>query len=327
MASFVETIKVSAHDNTNPDPNEWKSQISTGVGFFDHMLDQIQSHGLISLSVTTPGFLLETSSPSAKKDMINRHVDSQEEISSTIGTKLGSALIALLPPSTSLSPQTFYCPLDESLVRCTLTPSTSPTLTFNVTTPTGGLGKFNRTKVGVWNLPCIKTFFKKLAQTLNVTIEFELVTGDNSHHIIESSFKSFSRCLRRLIDAPSQNRQNLPHSVFYGTSGTPPSSKTHEISRQTKETNINVTLTLYPSPCVVSVSTGLPQFDSLLSTLFLSSNISADIKCNGDLWIDDHHLIEDVGISVGKCLLRVLGDKKGMNRMFWGGRELGGWWI
>ena len=67
---------------------------------------------------------------------------------------------------------------------------------------------------------------------------------------------------------------------------------------------------------VVNVSTGIPAFDGLLKSLFGGAGVGLALRCKGDLWIDDHHLVEDVGISLGKCLLTLLGDKKGLNRMW-----------
>jgi imidazoleglycerol-phosphate dehydratase len=73
---------------------------------------------------------------------------------------------------------------------------------------------------------------------------------------------------------------------------------------------------------VVSISTGLTPLNKLLTALFTSSNISCTITAVGDLWIDDHHLIEDCGIAVGQCLAMCLGDKRGCVRMNSEGRAV-----
>ena len=89
-----------------------------------------------------------------------------------------------------------------------------------------------------------------------------------------------------------------------------------EIVRKTKETNVSVRLNLDGSG-KVAVETGIGFFNHMLETLALHSLIDIEIKAVGDLEVDEHHTIEDVGITFGETLLQALGEKKGINRFGW----------
>ena len=90
------------------------------------------------------------------------------------------------------------------------------------------------------------------------------------------------------------------------------------MNRKTKETGISVKIDLDHSIGGASpvVSTGLKCLDDLVLCFVSESGIGCEVKCGGDLWIDDHHLVEDVGIALGQGIKKGLGDKKGCNRMW-----------
>ena len=89
--------------------------------------------------------------------------------------------------------------------------------------------------------------------------------------------------------------------------------RTSSVSRTTKETNIQVSVTL-DGQGKFSISTGVGFFDHMLEQLSKHSGFDISVQAKGDLHIDDHHLVEDVGIALGECIAQALGDKKGINR-------------
>ena len=90
-------------------------------------------------------------------------------------------------------------------------------------------------------------------------------------------------------------------------------SRTAEVVRETKETQIRVRIDL-DGTGVVHANTGVGFFDHMLTALSKHSAIDLDVKCKGDTHIDDHHTVEDVGIVLGQCVLKALGDKAGIRR-------------
>jgi imidazoleglycerol-phosphate dehydratase len=87
------------------------------------------------------------------------------------------------------------------------------------------------------------------------------------------------------------------------------------VERSTKETSISVRLELNGSSENTKVETGIPALDEFFTLLATEANMTLQIKCDGDLWVDDHHSAEDVSIAVGQCLTEALGTKAGLNRM------------
>jgi len=156
-------------------------------------------------------------------------------------------------------------------------------------------------------------FFEALARETCLRVYVEKIRGKNAHHIVESAFKAFSRCLRGLIDA--QKRDLLDFN--------PVPIRSCEISRSTNETQIDVRLIL-DNGGEASINSGLVTLDDLLGTIAAASNISLDVECKGDLWIDDHHSAEDAAIAFGQALKQALGTKAGLNRMWSVEREFDG---
>jgi len=154
-----------------------------------------------------------------------------------------------------------------------------------------------------------ENFFRSLAQSFGCTLTIKKVRGDNAHHIVEATFKSFARCLRRVIDHffPFTCKELAIEAKHRAASQT----------RSTKETMIETSLDLDLPPNNVpkDVSTGIATLDMLLREFVSSANIYLRVQCSGDLWIDEHHSSEDVMITIGKVLSTALGDRGGLNRM------------
>jgi imidazoleglycerol-phosphate dehydratase len=153
-----------------------KSQLSTGVGFFDHMLDQIARHGLIDLQVDARGDL---------------HIDAHHTVED-VGITFGQALAAALGDKKGLTRYGHaYVPLDEALSRVVVDLSGRPGLSFNVA--------FTRATIGEFDVDLIREFFQAVVNHAGITVHIDNLRGDNAHHQAESVFKAFARALRMAI--------------------------------------------------------------------------------------------------------------------------------
>ncbi len=153
-----------------------KSQLSTGVGFFDHMLDQIARHGLIDLQVDARGDL---------------HIDAHHTVED-VGITFGQALAAALGDKKGLTRYGHaYVPLDEALSRVVVDLSGRPGLSFNVA--------FTRATIGAFDVDLIREFFQAVVNHAGITVHIDNLRGDNAHHQAESIFKAFARALRMAI--------------------------------------------------------------------------------------------------------------------------------
>ena len=330
---------VSAIDLTKS-PSEG---INTGVGFFDHMLDQLNSHAQIGISVTAKG---TDDGNGASDDTLllsnrNRYAnppEQQAELMSAVGDALGTEIGKLVDATKKTHASgnggggsqsrfsRFCCPLDEALVECTLTADAGDegrklgdfTLApYGIYPSPGG-----RTRIGKMAPAYLDNFFTALAKSSGLIIDLRKIRGDNGHHVVESAFKAFSRALRNLLDGTTTTTTSCPD--FEGLWGVQSDSykqglelnRTASISRKTKETSIDVTLQLDWMHSGVSVSTGLSTLDAIFTKLAQEAKISLLVKCSGDTWVDDHHTTEDVGIAIGQCLNKALGTKAGLNRMW-----------
>ena len=156
-----------------------ESEISTGVGFFDHMLTHVARHGLLHLSVRATGDL---------------HIDDHHTVED-IGIALGQALREAAGDKTGLTRYGHaLLPMDESLVSCALDWSGRGMLVSDVslTTP----------KIGTFDTDLINEFFQAVAANAGMNLHFELRRGRNAHHIAEATFKAFGRalCMAKTID-------------------------------------------------------------------------------------------------------------------------------
>lgn len=148
--------------------------IDTGIGFFDHMLEQLAKHGGFSLTLKVKGDL---------------HIDEHHTVEDT-ALCLGEALRNALGDKLGISRYGFTLPMDEALSQVAIDLSGRPYLVFE--------GKFERENVGELPTELIPHFFRSLSETLGAAINIKL-SGENSHHMIESVFKAMGRALRFAI--------------------------------------------------------------------------------------------------------------------------------
>jgi len=150
-----------------------RSEISTGIGFFDHMLDQVARHGLIDLKI------------SAKGDL---HIDFHHTVEDT-GIALGQAVKKALGDMKGIVRYAeAFLPMDETLTRVALDISGRPFLVFK----TG----FHTPKIGEFDTQLVREFFQAFAMNAGITLHVETLYGVNDHHISESCFKGLARALR-----------------------------------------------------------------------------------------------------------------------------------
>lgn len=159
-------------------------EISTGIGFFDHMLTALGVHGGFGLKVTVKGDL---------------DVDTHHTVEDT-GIALGMAFKEALGNMGGINRYgSFYIPMDESLALCALDISNRPFLAFNA--------HFNEEKCGEYETCCTEEFFRAFAMNSGITLHLNVLYGSNSHHQIEALFKAFAHALK--IAAASNGNEIL----------------------------------------------------------------------------------------------------------------------
>lgn len=289
--------------------------ISSGVGFLDHMMDQFNSHAQVGVAITV--------NPGGADS--NRHAGMDQSILLPLcGENLGESLKNLLKHVPVGASSRFSCPLDEALVECRLVKRESKgTLEHFSLAPYGIYPKTTgRTKIGSMETKHIEGFMRRFAETSGLEMYLHKVRGDNGHHIVESAFKALSRALRNLLDGTSTNENGTER--FTSMWGVDSDSWKQGLAlkregkhdRETKETSILVNLKLDGGVSGISVETGLPALNEFFEALVEEAKMSLEMKCRGDLWVDDHHTSEDVAIALGQVLNKALGTKAGLNRMW-----------
>jgi imidazoleglycerol-phosphate dehydratase len=149
----------------------------TGVGFFDHMLDQLARHSMIDIAITATGDL---------------HIDDHHTVEDC-GIALGQALAQALGTKRGIW-RYGDCRLamDDAQVACALDLSARPYLVWNVPFPTA--------KIGTFDTELVREFFQAIATHGGITLHLDLIHGINSHHIAEATFKAFARALRQAVE-------------------------------------------------------------------------------------------------------------------------------
>jgi imidazoleglycerol-phosphate dehydratase len=161
--------------------------IATGIGFFDHMLDQLARHSLIDMTITAKGDL---------------HIDDHHTVEDT-GIAIGQALAAALGDKRGIRRYgACHLPMDDAQVRCALDLSGRPYLAWNLAIPTQ--------KIGTFDTELVREFFQAFATHGGITLHIDLVHGFNSHHIVEAAFKAVARALRDAIEVDPRKADDIP---------------------------------------------------------------------------------------------------------------------
>ena len=159
----------------------------TGVGFFDHMLDQLSRHALIDMTVRCEGDL---------------HIDDHHTVED-VGIALGQALTQAVGDKRGLNRYgACLLPMDDALVRAALALSARPFLVWNVDLPTA--------KIGTFDTELVREFFQAFATHGGITLHVDQLHGINSHHIAEAAFKAVARALRDALETDPRKADAIP---------------------------------------------------------------------------------------------------------------------
>ena len=159
----------------------------TGVGFFDHMLDQLSRHSLIDMTIRAKGDL---------------HIDDHHTVEDT-GIAIGQALTQALGDKRGIRRYgSFLLAMDDAQVRTALDLSARPFLIWNVDFPTQ--------KIGTFDTELVREFFQALSTHGGITLHVDALHGINSHHIAEAAFKSVARALREAVEPDPRMAGVLP---------------------------------------------------------------------------------------------------------------------
>jgi imidazoleglycerol-phosphate dehydratase len=159
----------------------------TGVGFFDHMLDQLGRHALLDLTVRCTGDL---------------HIDDHHTVED-VGIALGQALAEALGDKRGIRRYgACLLPMDDALVRAALDLSGRPFLVWNVDLPTA--------KIGTFDTELVREFFQAFSTHGGITLHVDALHGINSHHIAEAAFKAVARALREAVETDPRKSDAVP---------------------------------------------------------------------------------------------------------------------
>jgi len=162
-------------------------KIDTGIGFLDHMLEQLSKHSLIDINLKAKGDL---------------HIDLHHTTEDS-GIAIGEAIAKALGDKRGIKRYAHaYIPMDETLSRVSLDISGRPYLVWNV--------KLKVEKLGEMDTELFKEWFQAFAQNAGLTLHIENIYGDNSHHIIESCFKGLAKALRNAIEEDKRILDSIP---------------------------------------------------------------------------------------------------------------------
>ena len=162
-------------------------EVATGIGFLDHMLEQLSRHSLMDLTVNAKGDL---------------HIDFHHTTEDT-GIAIGEAVSQALGDRRGIARYAeATIPMDETLTRVTMDISNRPYLIWRV--------DFSKSKLGDMDTELFKEWFQAFAQAAGITLHIENLYGENNHHIIESCFKALARALRDAITIDPRKAEDVP---------------------------------------------------------------------------------------------------------------------
>ncbi len=161
--------------------------MKTGVGFFDHMMEQLARHSLIDIKIEAKGDL---------------HIDDHHTVEDC-GIALGQAVAKALGDRKGIRRYASAdLPMDETLTRCAIDVSGRPFLIFKV--------NFPRQKIGTFDTELVREWFQAFAMNAGITLHIENAYGENAHHIAESCFKALARALREAIEIDPRQADVIP---------------------------------------------------------------------------------------------------------------------
>ncbi len=164
-----------------------RSEVATGIGFLDHMLDQLSRHSLIDIALAAEGDL---------------HIDFHHTTEDT-GWALGEAISRALGDRVGIRRYgDALVPMDEALTRVALDASNRPYLIWKV--------EFARPKVGEMDTELFREWFQAFSQAAGLTLHVENLYGDNAHHIVESCYKGLARALRVAVEVDPRRAGAVP---------------------------------------------------------------------------------------------------------------------
>ena len=176
--------KISVETNID---GKGRYKIKTGIGFLNHMLEQLSKHSLIDINLKAKG---------------DTHIDLHHTTEDT-GIAIGECLKKALHSSKGIKRYSHaLIPMDETLTRVSIDVSNRPYLVWKV--------KLKVEKLGEMDTELFREWFQAFSQAAGVTLHIENIYGDNSHHIIESCFKGLARSLRAALEIDPKNKSVIP---------------------------------------------------------------------------------------------------------------------
>lgn len=164
-----------------------QSEIATGIGFLDHMLDLLARHSRIDMQIKAKGDL---------------HID-QHHTTEDVGIVLGQAIKKALGDMRGITRYaSLHLPMDEALTRVAIDVSGRPVLVFRV--------EFPRDKIGDFDVDLVREFFQAFTTNAAVTLHVETLYGDNAHHVAESCFKGLARALKIALSIDPAAATEIP---------------------------------------------------------------------------------------------------------------------
>ena len=287
-----------------------RGEIATGLPFLDHMIDQLTSHCQLGVSVVV------TKDGTPCVPCVDASGDDDEAVAVAAGSALGAALAQMLAPGIEAVNAGAHwigsrlrdvrVAARRGVLHVRPLPHRRGVPGFSLAPYGPGAG---RTHIGKYQTRLTEPFWRAVVEASGLSVSLTKERGDNAHHIVEATFKSFARCLRKCMDQVEGIDVAASDERLEGV------TRAAGKARSTKETTIDVKLDLDGAAEKSSVSTGIQTLDELLRSIAHEGGVQLNVDATGDLWIDDHHTTEDVAITVGQVLNESLGDKAGCNRM------------